>query len=153
MYDTQNEEDNMDIQSGAKVTMHYRLTVEGIEVDSSFGGDPLVYTHGNGEIVMGLENQLVGMGRGSKSSISVQPKDGYGEYDAAVVQDIPKTAFENEEGLVQGNLIEGEISGRPFQAIILKVDENSVTLDLNHPLAGKTLEFDVEILDITDTRA
>ena len=137
------------IQSGSKVAMQYTLKVDGQVVDSSKGGQPLTYTHGQGQIVPGLEAKLAGRKAGDSFAVSVAPKEGYGEHDPAGLRKVPWAQFGGQKkGLKTGDMVSGQANGRPFQAKIAAVADDGVTLDLNHPLAGKTLEFSIEVIDV-----
>lgn len=137
------------IKDGSKVKIHYTLTVEGEVADSSRDGDPLEYEHGSGMIIVGLEEQLLGKKPGDAFQATIPPAKAYGEHAAEAVQEVPKESFgEKSDQLQVGGVVTGEVEGRPFQAFIKEVGEATVTLDLNHPLAGKTLEFDVEVVEV-----
>ena len=136
------------IQDGSKVTMHYTLTVDGEVVDSSRGGDAFIYVHGESQIVPGLEAALVGLVVGTEKDVEVPPEGGYGLRIEEAVQQVPREAFQDPTGLEVGSIVAGEMQGRPFQAMVVEVGEAEIRLDLNHPLAGKTLSFQVEIVAI-----
>lgn len=136
------------IKKGSQVKFHYTLKVDGDVVDSSREREPLGYVHGEGQIVEGLESELEGMTVGDKKSASVSPERGYGEHRAEAVQAVPKTAFADLSTLKVGDMVQGQSEGQAFQAAVVGIDEDTVSLDLNHPLAGKTLHFDVEIVSI-----
>ena len=136
------------IKKDAKVTLHYTLTVEGEVVDSSDGKEPFTYQHGAGEIVPGLEEALEGMKEGDKKTISVLPEKGYGPANPEAMQKVPKTSFQGGGELAVGEMVLGQAGGHEFQARIISMTDEEVTLDLNHPMAGKTLEFQVEIVAV-----
>lgn len=137
------------IEKGSQVKLHYTLTVDDQVVDSSFDRDPIAYVHGQGQIVPGLEEQLEGLEAGDKKVTSeIPPEKGYGPRRPDALQKVAKTAFEDPTQLAQGNLVSGQVQGRPFQARVAEVSAESVTLDMNHPLAGKTLQFEVEIVEV-----
>jgi FKBP-type peptidyl-prolyl cis-trans isomerase SlyD len=138
----------MSIKYGSKVRFHYTLKVEGQVADSSQGGEPFQYVHGTNGIVPGLESQLDGLEVGDKRDIVVQPEDGYGSPDPAAMQQVPKSAFGDISQMNVGDLVNGETPQGPFQARVHAIEDEHVTLDLNHPLAGKTLDFQVEIVEI-----
>jgi len=139
------------IKNGANVKIHYKLSVGGKLVDSSEGRDPLSYVQGAGQIVAGLENHLAKMRQGDRTKVSVPPEEAYGNLNEDAVQVLPKDAFDNVDGLEVGRMIQGATSeGQEFSATIRSVDGDDVTLDLNHPLAGQTLVFEVEVLEVTD---
>lgn len=139
------------IAAGAEVKMHYTLTVDGAVVDSSVGKEPLPYKHGAGMIVPGLEAQMAGHRAGEKFSARVEAKDGYGVHNPAGVKTVPWPAFggrQNAAKLKVGETVGGQANGRPFSAKVLEIRKDGVLLDLNHPLAGKTLEFAIEVVEV-----
>ncbi len=136
------------IKDGSQVKLHYTLTVDQMVIDSSKGGEPLSYTHGQGQIVPGLEEQLEGLAAGQSKEAVVTPDKGYGAKNPDAVQAVPRTAFQDAGGLKVGDMVTGEAQGRSFQARVTAMDTDSITLDLNHPLAGKTLHFAVEIVEV-----
>jgi len=137
------------IANGSKVSIHYTLTVDDEIIDSSEGHEPLEYEHGTGEIVPGLENALIGLMAGDKRNVVVTPEDGYGVANPEAVQEIELEAFADDEGLEVGAVISVETDeGDTFDAVVMEISETTVTLDLNHPLAGKTLHFDVVIVSV-----
>jgi FKBP-type peptidyl-prolyl cis-trans isomerase SlyD len=138
----------MAIAEGSKVSINYTLTVDGVVIDSSDGGDPLTYTQGSGEIIPGLEAALAGLGVGDKKSVVVGPAEGYGERNPQATQKIPRTSFKDDKGLEVGLLVSGKSGDQEFQAMVAEVDAEHVTLDFNHPLAGKTLHFEIEIMKV-----
>ena len=138
----------MVIKDGSKVSINYKLTVEGEVVDSSDGKDPLTYTQGSGQIIPGLERQLLGLKVGDKKSVVVEAKDAYGERNPNAVQKVERNAFKDVDALKVGTVVGGQVSGQEFQAIVAAIDPKEITLDLNHPLAGKTLNFEIEIVSV-----
>ena len=142
---------NAAIAPGSEVKLNYTLTVEGAVVDTSTGKEPLAYKQGGGMIVPGLEAQLAGHKAGDKFSARVEPKDGYGDHNPAGVKTIPWPAFggkQNAAKLKVGEVVGGQANGRPFSAKVVKIQNDGVVLDLNHPLAGKVLEFAIEVVDV-----
>jgi FKBP-type peptidyl-prolyl cis-trans isomerase SlyD len=139
----------MSIRDGSRVSLHYTLKVEDEVVDTSKGRDPLGYTQGRGEIIPGLEEQLEGLEAGDKKDVTVAPERGYGMPDPAAVREIPRSVFaDGGSGVNAGDRVSGRMQGRPFEATVATTTPDTVTLDLNHPLAGKTLQFEVEIVDV-----
>lgn len=137
------------IQNGAEVKMQYTLKVDGQVIDSSMGGQPLAYTHGSGQIVPGLEAKMVGHKAGDKFEVTISPKDGYGERNPAGLRKVSWAGFGGKKnGLKVGDMVSGQANGRPFQAKVAELGKDGPTLDLNHPLAGKTLEFSIEVVEI-----
>ena len=136
-------------QRGSTVTFHYTLTVEGRTYDTSRGKSPLVVIHGAGQIIPGLEEKMTGMKKGDKNRIVVSPDKGYGPVNPDAFQSVPRKSFKNKKALKMGGIVTGEHEGRPIRATVIGMSKKEVILDLNHPLAGKTLQFDVEILNVT----
>jgi FKBP-type peptidyl-prolyl cis-trans isomerase SlyD len=136
------------IPSGYTVRIHYTLTVGGRLVDSSAGGEPLSYIHGMGQIVPGLEEQVGTMGAGDKRTVSIGPDKGYGAVDPGAFVKVPREAFKDLEGLEPGVFVRGRRGEKEFSALVAEVGEDSVMLDLNHPLAGKTLDFEIEVVEV-----
>ncbi len=140
----------MPIKDGSKVSIDYTLTVDGQVVDTSEGRDPMVYTQGTGQIIPGLEKEIAKMAKGEKNSVIVSPEEGYGPHNPEAIRKVARDAFENAGELKVGGMISGEAGGQQFQAIITEVGDSDVTIDLNHPLAGKTLNFEIEIVEVED---
>ncbi|WP_353413986.1 peptidylprolyl isomerase [Arenicella sp. 4NH20-0111] len=134
------------------VTMHYELkNAEGEVLDSSKGQDPLVYLHGAGNIIVGLEEQLVGKTVGDNVSAVVAPEKGYGLPVEALVQTVPLEAFGEEIDKVEvGMRFQAETEQGPVPVVVTAKDETTVTVDGNHPLAGQELHFDVSIAEVRD---
>lgn len=138
------------IQEGSIVQINYTLTVDGDVVDSSEGREPLSYTQGQGQIIPGLEKELVGLSIGDEKSVTVSPEEGYGVIDPQAFIEVPKDQLAPDVVPTIGQILRGnDNNGQPFQAAISKIDDKMVTLNLNHPLAGKTLTFQVKVVDIT----
>ena len=141
------------IKAGSKVAIHYTLTVDGRQIDDSKTRGPLIYVQGAGQIVKGLESHLAGLRAGDVTAVEVPPEQAYGVRNEEAVQVLPLDAFENSDGLRVGSMIEGTTAeGERFSALVQRVEENEVTLDLNHPLAGKILAFKVEILEVSEEK-
>ena len=136
------------IEEGKKVTIHYKLEVEGETVDSSEGREPFTFIQGEGQIIPGLEKELEGHAVGDKVEAEIPPAEAYGEYDQAAVQSVPKSAFASTDELNVGDVVKGQGQQGSFQARVAEIKDEEVTLDLNHPLAGKTLEFKVEVVGV-----
>lgn len=136
------------IKDGSRVQLEYTLTDSaGTVLDSNKGGEPFAYTHGQRQIVPGLESALVGKRAGDVAKITVKPEDGYGKVD-------PKAQIEVGRERVPSDIKVGsELTGRDANGAtravrVKEIKEKSVVLDLNHPLAGKTLVFDVRVLNV-----
>lgn len=137
------------IENGKKISFEYTLTVDGEVVDSNVGKEPIVYTQGDGQIISGLETQLAGLHAGDAKSVTVKPEDGYGLEDPNAIQEVPRSNFPTEQAPEVGMVIElqGD-DGRSVPGIIKEVLEDKILVNFNHPLAGKTLQFDVKIVSI-----
>ncbi|MDQ3036319.1 MAG: peptidylprolyl isomerase [Myxococcota bacterium] len=134
------------------VGIHYTLkNAAGEVVDSSSGSDPLFYLHGHDNIVPGLERKLTGRNVGEKLEVVVQPADGYGERDTRGEQQVPREAFPADVSLEEGmQLALRDPSGAVVPLWINKVENDLVHVDLNHPLAGEVLTFDVEVVSVRE---
>ncbi len=136
------------------VTLDYTLTVDGKVVDASKGHGPLKYVQGRGQIIPGLERQGAGLHVGEAKEVPVAPKDGYGDLNPPAVTDVPRTKLPPNVEPKVGMILTGhDQSGRTFQARIAAVKGETVHLDMNHPLAGKTLNFSVKVLEIAPAPA
>lgn len=139
------------MQAGDKtvVSIHYTLTSDGGEtLDSSAGREPLAYLHGAGNIIPGLESALVGKGVGEKLKVSIAPAEAYGLRDDALVQVVPRDAFGGAPDLEVGMQFQARTPDGIRVVTIVDVAGDEITLDGNHPLAGETLHFDVEIVEV-----
>ena len=139
----------MAITSDCIVTIHYTLKDDdGAVIDSSTSGEPLAYLHGHGNIVPGLERELTGRDVGEKVSVRVPPEEGYGEYDKGLVQSVPRRALRGVKDVQAGMHLHAQTEQGPRTLTVTRVAGDMVTLDGNHPLAGKHLNFDIQIEDV-----
>ena len=146
--------DELKIDDGHVVAMHYSLHVEGKLVDSSHGGEPLQFIQGMGHILPGLERELYDLQMGAEKIIVVDAKDGYGEIDREAYMQVPRNAFPSDVPLAIGTELElKDRAGQPTHARVQTVTADSVRLDMNHPLAGKRLEFEVSPVRWMDGKA
>ncbi len=136
------------------VSLDYRLHLgDGQVVDQSQPGSPLSYMHGRGQIIPGLEGKLEGLVVGDARQVVVQPAEGYGEYDARGVQEVPRNMFPPNADLRVGVMATAQTPQGEIPFVIKEVKADSVVIDLNHPLAGKTLHFDVTVKEVRDATA
>lgn len=140
----------MTIENGLQVSMNYKLTVDGEVIDQSAEGSPLSYIQGSGMIIPGLDESMLGLKVGDKKSVTVAPEKGYGQVILDAIQTVPKDAIQGGGELKPGMVLQGQSEGRPIRAKVTAVADNEVTLDMNHPLAGKTLEFEVEVVGVDE---
>ncbi|MDX8411504.1 MAG: peptidylprolyl isomerase [Mariprofundaceae bacterium] len=144
------EETNMIVTEGKAVSLEYALSLEkGKVYETNKDGLPLVFIHGSHQIVPGLENALEGMKVGESRQVTVKPEDGYGQINQNAIIEVSKDQI--PEGALDAGappLQARDPSGRMINMRVVEVRENTVMLDANHPLAGKTLYFDVKILAI-----
>ena len=146
----------MKIEQNKVVEFCYELEVDGQVVDHTTKERPLDYIHGTGSLLPKLEAHIEGMEPGSRFDITLAPADAYGEIDPSRIIDLPKAAFEvngevREDLLVPGNTIPMMNSmGGVIPGVVLEVSEDSVKMDLNHQMAGKTLHFTGEVLTVRE---
>lgn len=139
----------MQIAQDSVVSIHYTLTSDAGEViDSSSGGDVLVFLQGHGNLIPGLERELEGKQAGAKFKVRIAPADGYGESDESLIQDVPRAAFQGVDDIQVGMQFQAQSNHGPRTVTITKVADDAITVDGNHPLAGQHLNFEVEVTDV-----
>ena len=145
----------MTIAQHKVVTIHYKVVDvdSGEVIDSSEGGQPMTYLHGAQNIIPGLEQALEGKTVGDEFEVTVAPADAYGEYSDDRVQQVPMAAFEGVEKVEPGMAFTAQTEHGPISLIVTEVDEATVTVDANHPLAGKSLQFSVKVESVRDASA
>jgi FKBP-type peptidyl-prolyl cis-trans isomerase SlyD len=145
------QEPAMQIGDRTVATFHYTLTDEaGTVIDSSRGREPLAYLHGAGNIVPGLEKEMVGRSAGDRFDVLVSPEEGYGPHEPQLVQVVPREAFQGVDDLQVGMEFQAHTAHGPMSVAIADIDGDAVTVDGNHPLAGKKLHFAIEVTDVRD---
>lgn len=138
------------VENGMDVGLEYTLTVDGAVVDSTDGKPSFHYRPGQHQVIPGLERQLAGWHVGDSQEVTVTPEEGYGTRDPAALVEVPTSNLPAGVTPAVGMRLRGRnADGRDFQAVISEVKEKTVMLDLNHPLAGKTLLFKVKVTAIT----
>ncbi len=136
----------MEIQKGRVVAMHYTLrNDEGEILDTSEGREPLQFLQGYGNIIPGLESELEGKSIGEKLDVTVEPENGYGVRHDQLIQQVPKSAFEGVDQLEVGMQFQAQTPQGPVPVRIIAVEDEQVTIDGNHELAGVRLNFSVSI--------
>jgi FKBP-type peptidyl-prolyl cis-trans isomerase 2 len=139
------------VKTGDKVKIEYTGTLDdGTVFDSSKEhGKPLEFQVGGGQVIKGFDDAIIGMIEGEEKQFSISPTDAYGEHDPTLIQKIPREIFPLEAELVPGLLFEAGLpTGEKVPATITEVQEGFVSVDLNHPLAGKRLTFKIKITSI-----
>ncbi len=147
-YSTQAEND-MTIQKGSKVSFDYTLSVDGKIVESSEGKEPLQYTHGEGQIIPGLSRQLEGLHEGDEKKILLPPEEAYGKVNPNAFKEVLKSQLPPNLDPQVGMMLRLKTQeGGSVPVRIAEVKKDAIALDLNHLLAGKTLDFQVKIISI-----
>ncbi len=146
----------MKVESNKKVGVNYTLTVDGQIADQSRPGQPLEFIFGTGMLLPKFEAAIEGMEVGDKVSFTLEPKDGYGEIIEQAIVELPKTIFMVDGKVAEDILFEGsqipmsDAQGNRMMGTVKEVKEESVKMDFNHPMAGKTLNFDVEVVSVRE---
>lgn len=136
----------MQIQDNAVVGIHYTLKNDaGETIDTSDGGEPLVFLQGSGGIIKGLETALEGKAAGDSMDVVIEPEDGYGVHREELVQEVPRSAFGGIEDIQVGMMFQAQTDAGPVPIQVVGVSDDSVTVDGNHALAGERLHFSVTV--------
>jgi len=145
----------MNIADKLYVAIEYTLTLEsGQEIDKSPSGQPLGFIAGTGQIIPGLEKALMGRAAGDNAKIIVEPEDAYGPVNDSLFQEIPKSQFPGDVEIKPGMAFEAQGPRGPFMITVATINDNdTVTVDLNHPMAGKQLHFDVNVVEVREPTA
>ncbi len=146
----------MKIDKHTVASVTYALDVDGEHVEKTDKSNPLTFLVGVGSMIPGFEQQLLGKEEGDAYDITVSPNEGYGDTNPEAIVDLPKDVFTIEGELQEDMLVEGNIiplqdqQGNPMQGVVLEVGEETVKMDLNHQLAGKTLHFTGEVVEVRE---
>lgn len=144
----------MKVADNKVVVIDYTLTDNrGTVIDSSEGAGPLAYLHGAGNIIPGLEDALMGKETGDKVQASIEPANAYGERHEALKQEVPAELFSGVEKVEVGMQFQSETEQGPVLVTVVAINDETVTVDGNHPLAGVHLNFDVEIREVREPSA
>jgi FKBP-type peptidyl-prolyl cis-trans isomerase SlyD len=139
----------MQIANETAVWLQYTLRNDAGDVlDASEENEPLIYIHGQGDIVPGLEKALDGKEPGAKFSVTVSPEEGYGVRTNSKVQTVPRNAFEDDADIEPGTQFQAEGPDGLSIVTIVEVADDEVTIDANHPLAGENLHFEIEVVKV-----
>jgi len=140
----------MVITEGAQVTLHFALVLEnGDIVDSNFDGEPATFAVGDGSLLPGFEHSLFGMASGENAELTIPPEKAFGQPNPNNIQHVDRSAFSEDFELAQGLVVSfADAAGSETPGIIVDADDKQVTVDFNHPLAGKSILFKVEIIAV-----
>jgi FKBP-type peptidyl-prolyl cis-trans isomerase SlpA len=135
------------VSEGTRVYLNFSVSLEdGSEVDSNFGGDPVDFAVGDGSLLPGFERRLFGMTAGQRQMFTVPPEDAFGQPNENNVQQLPRDQFEDDVALEIGLVFSfADAGGGELPGMIIAFDDEEVTVDFNHPLAGRTILFDVQV--------
>ena len=144
----------MQIENQKVVTLHYKLTDDkGAVIDQSSDGS-FAYLHGANNIIPGLEDALTGKTTGDKFDVSIDPEQAYGARNEAMLQEVPREMFESGADIQVGTQFHAQgPNGETLVVTVVAINDDKVTVDGNHPLAGVALNFDVEVVDVRDATA
>jgi FKBP-type peptidyl-prolyl cis-trans isomerase 2 len=135
------------IKEGSKVKVHYTGKFEDNNVfDSSTGRDPIEFVVGEGNLILGFEQGVMGLSAGDKKTVELEPEQAYGPYNEELVNQVPLDRV--PEGVQAGQMLEAQTEAGPIPVIVTDVNEETATIDANHPLAGKKLIFELEIVEV-----
>lgn len=138
-------------KNGDNVSVHYTGTFnDGTKFDSSHDrGEPISFTVGAGQMISGFDSAVNGMNVGESKTVTLPPDQAYGDSNPDAIQSVPKTEFPDGFEFIEGGVVQGQYpNGQPFRATITEVRESEATVDFNHPMAGKTLNFEIELVSI-----
>ncbi|USD35782.1 MULTISPECIES: peptidylprolyl isomerase [Ferrimonas] len=139
----------MIIKDNAVVSIAYTLYLEdGQKVDVVSADDPVIYTHGSGILAEGLENVLLGHKKGDQLKVTLTPDLAFGDHDPQMVQTVPADIIKGADELKVGMQIAADTDQGPMELTLTAIEGDTITLDANHPLAGKTVIFDVKVCDV-----
>ena len=138
------------IDQSTRVTLNFSLTLEnGDVVDSNFDKPPVSFVIGDGSLLPGFEQKLIGLKPGDKQQFLIPPEDGFGQPNPNNVQRVPRKSFEKDFELEEGLVVSfADAAGGELPGVIRNFDDETVFVDFNHPLSGRTISFDVSIVDV-----
>lgn len=141
---------NLEIAENSRVTLHFAIRLEdGAEIDSNFGGKPATFEVGDGNLLPGFEQSLFGLKVGDKETLSIKPENGFGMPNPANEQKFKRTQFDQDQELYPGLVMTfNDAANTELPGVIASVSDDEVIVDFNHPLAGKALQFEVEIISV-----
>ena len=145
----------MQITIGSRVTMHFALRLtDGMVVENSFDDDPVTFIVGDGTLDKGLELALIGLRPGDRQTLTLMPGQAFGVRDESAIQSIHRNRFPGDMALEKGQIVgfTGQ-NGEEFSGAVIDIQNQQVTVDFNHPLAGREIEFEVHILAVENPPA
>lgn len=144
----------MAVKKGDKVKLDYTGAFEsGLVFDSTKDKEPFEFEAGAGMVIKGFDDAVIGMEKGQEKMVSIKPEDGYGQKNSELVKKLPRSKLpKGEEPKPEMKIILGTSRGQKIPAKITEVNDKEITIDLNHPLAGRTLKFRIKVVDI-DSKA
>jgi FKBP-type peptidyl-prolyl cis-trans isomerase SlyD len=141
----------MQIENDSVVSFHYTLkNDQGDTIDSSVDSTPLDYLHGHGNIIAGLESELAGRGAGDHFNVSLPPEKAYGGHDPSLVQVTSRSALQDIDEILVGMQFQVDTNDGPVVVTVTEIAGDQITLNGNHPLAGETLHFEIEVVEIRE---
>lgn len=139
----------MQIANNTAVSIHYTLTNDaGEELDSTSGAEPMVYLHGSGNIIAGLEKALHSKNVGDKFDVRIEPADAYGEFSEDMIQVVSREMFDGIDQLEIGMQFHADVNSGSGIITVTNIDGDDITIDGNHPMAGQALNFSVEVMGV-----
>jgi FKBP-type peptidyl-prolyl cis-trans isomerase SlpA len=141
------------IKSDSRVTLHFSLKLEdGTVVDSNFEKAPATFTMGDGSLLAGFEGKLNGMTAGQQGSFDVLPEESFGQPNPNNIQEFPRKQFADDMELAEGLVISfADVSKAELPGVVKTISPDTVTVDFNHPLAGRIIHFEVQIIEVSQT--
>jgi FKBP-type peptidyl-prolyl cis-trans isomerase SlpA len=141
---------DLTVGPGTQVTLHFALELDdGSVVDSNFDADPVTFIVGDGNLLPGFEEALLGLQAGDEKSFTITPEKGFGGYNTENIQEFPRDQFPADVELNEGLVLSfSDAQSNEVPGVVQEFDENTVTVDFNHPLAGRDIEFSVRIIDV-----
>ena len=135
------------IKEGSTVKVHYTGRTEGKDFDSSEGKDPLQFTVGSKQVIEGFEAAVMGLKVGDKTTTTIAPDQAYGQIREDMIMEVPKANMPGE--VQEGQMLQAQNGEQQINVFVNEIKEDTVVIDANHPLAGKELEFDIEVVEVS----
>lgn len=138
-------------KEGREVKIHYKGTLnDGTVFDSSYDrGQTIAFTVGKGEMIPGFEKAINGMRVGEVKNVHIVSDEAYGDHNPDGIQEVNKEHFPEDFEFLEGSIIEGQVGTQPVRGTISSINDATVTVDFNHPMAGKDLNFEIELLEVS----